>query len=347
MRTAIEEVHSYRIPYGANAWLDRRLVKVLPLLLSVPLIAGSLRVYVANTDGASISIIDVSTNQVVGEIPVSKNPHAVLLSPDKTRFYVPSESEDVLDVIDRPSLKSIARVPLGRRPNNLAITPDGRYVYVCIRQESWVAVVDTQRLQVVKKIPVGRNPHNVYLLPDRKHMLATSMGDNKLTLINTETQEPQSEMPLPGVPRPLAMDESAKHLFIQLSNLHGFIVFDPASCKTVKTVLLPEAPPGAKPLIPETFSHGIAVTPDQKTIWVNSLLSNSVSVFSLPDLALLGTIPVGRGPDWMTFLPDGSRCYISNAGSNSVSVIDVATRKELTQIPVGRIPKRIIAAEIP
>jgi len=116
--------------------LPSELTKLLPLLLAVPMMAASLRVYVANTDGATISIIDPSTNQVIGEIPVSKNPHAVLLSPDKSRFYVPSESQDVLDVMDRPSLKSIARVPLGRRPNNLAITSDGRYVYVCIRQES-------------------------------------------------------------------------------------------------------------------------------------------------------------------------------------------------------------------
>jgi YVTN family beta-propeller protein len=322
-------------------------MKFIPFLLSVPMMATSVRVYVANTDGASVSIIDALTNRTIGEIPVSKNPHAVILSPDRTRFYVPSESEDVLDVIDRPSLKTIAKVPLGRRPNNLAITPDGKYVYVCIRQESWVEVVDTHSLEVIKKIPVGRNPHNIYPLPDGKHMLATSMGDNKLTLINTDTQEPESAIPLPGVPRPLAMDAGAKCLFIQLSNLHGFLVFDLAARRTEKKVSLPEAPPGAKPLIPETLSHGIAITPDQKTLWVNSLLSNSVSVFSLPDLMVLTTIPVGRGPDWMTFLPDGSRCYVSNAGSNSVSVIDVATRKELMQIPVGRIPKRIIAAELP
>jgi YVTN family beta-propeller protein len=322
-------------------------MRLLLAFLAIPLMATSLRVYVANTDGASISIIDPLTNRAIGEFAVSKNPHAVILSPDKTRFYVPSESEDVLDVIDRSSLNRIAKVPLGRRPNNLAITRDGRYVYVCIRQESWVEVVDTQRFAVVKRIPVGRNPHNVYLLPDGRHMLATSMGDNKLTLIDTATQEPDGAIPLPGVPRPLAMDAGAHCLFIQLSNLHGFLVFDLAARKLMKTILLPEPAPGAKPLIPETFSHGIATTPDHETLWVNSLLLNSVAVFSLPDLMLLATIPVGRGPDWMTFLPDGSKCYVSNAGSNSVSVIDVAARKELTQIPVGKIPKRIIAAELP
>jgi YVTN family beta-propeller protein len=323
-----------------------KFVNLILLLVPALAMASSVRVYVANTDEASVSVIDASTNRVIGQIPVSKNPHAIIISPDKTRFYVPSESEDVLDVIDRASLASIAKVPLGRRPNNLAITPDGRYVYVCIRQESYVEVVDTRTLQVVKKIPVGRNPHNVYLLPDGKHMLATSMGDNKLTIIDTETQEPSSEIPLPGVPRPLTW-EGTDRLFVQLSNLHGFLVMDFATHNIEKKVMLPEAPSGAKPLIPETFSHGIALTPDRKTLWVNSLLNNSVSVFSLPDLKLLSTIPVGRGPDWMTMLPDGSRCYVSNAGSNSVSVIDTRSRKELMQIPVGRIPKRIISVELP
>jgi YVTN family beta-propeller protein len=70
-----------------------------------------------------------------------------------------------------------------------------------------------------------------------------------------------------------------------------------------------------------------------------------VTVFSLPDLKRLATIPVGRGPDWLTFTPDGRRCYVSSAGSNSVSSIDTATLKELSRIPVGKIPKRIIATE--
>ena len=325
-----------------------RLALLLLLALwALPGFPKTLRVYVANTDGASISVIDPEKNVTVGEIPVSKNPHAVLISPDKTRFYVPSETQDVLDVVDRATSKMIAKIPLGRRPNNLAITPDGRRVYVCIRGESWVTVVDTQTLKAVKNIPVGDGPHNVYALPDGKHMLAAAMEAQKLTVINTTTDTPEYEIPMPGVPRPVAFDAAARQLFIQISNLHGFLVMDFAARKIVDKVLLPDAPKDARPLIPQTFSHGIAVAPDGRTLWVNSLLDNSVSVFSLPDRKRLATIPVGRGPDWMTFLPDGSRCYVSNAGSNSVSVIDTASKKELTRIAVGKVPKRIIAVELP
>jgi YVTN family beta-propeller protein len=178
-------------------------------------------------------------------------------------------------------------------------------------------------------------------------MIATSIDDKKLTAIDIKTEAPAFEIPLDGIPRPLTMDEGPKHLFVQLSNLHGFAVVDYASRKVTDTVLLPDAPAGAKPLIPATFSHGIGIAPGGKTIWVTSLLNNSVSVFSMPDLKRLATTQVGRGPDWLTFTPDGKICYVSNAGSNSVSALDVASYKEIAQIPVGKIPKRIITVELP
>lgn len=118
---------------------------------------------------------------------------------------------------------------------------------------------------------------------------------------------------------------------------------DLASRAVVNEVLLPDGPPGAQPLIPRTFSHGIGIAPDGKSLWVTSLLDDSVSVFSLRDRKRLSTTHVGKAPDWMTFSADGSRCYVTNAGSDAVSVLDVASRKELTRVPVGAMPKRIIS----
>jgi YVTN family beta-propeller protein len=324
----------------------RRLVAIA---FAAPLFATSVHIYVANSDDNKVSVIDPTTNKVVSEIAVSPNPHGIVPSPDGSRFYVSSESKDVLDVVDRKSSTIVRRVPIGTRPNNIAITRDGRRVYVCIRGESWVDIVDTASLEKVKSIQVGKGPHNIYRTPDGEHMIATSMDDEKLTLIDVRTEEPEFAIPLGGIPRPLAIDArpdgSIGRLFVQLSNLHGFAVVDYASRKVINKVLLPDAPPGARPLIPATFSHGIDIAPGHKTIWVTSLLNNSVSVFSLPDLKGVATIPVGRGPDWLTFTPDGKRCYVSNAGSNSVSAIDAIELKELVQIPVGKVPKRIITAD--
>jgi len=324
-------------------------MKWLAFFTALPLVASPLRIYVTNSAGDNVTIIDPRTNQVDGEIRVSKNPHGIVPSPDGKRFYVSSETENVLDVVDRAGLRIIRRVPVGQRPNNIAITPDGRRVYVCIRGESWVDLVDTTSLEKVKSVPVGKAPHNVYCTPDSKWMLATSMGDNKLTAIDIRTESPEFEIPVGGVPRPVAIEPGPggvpARLFVQLSDLHGFVIVDFARHRVAGKVLLPDAPAGAKPLIEHTFSHGIGTSPDGKSLWVTSLLDNSVSVYTLPGLTRKATIPVGNGPDWLTFTPDSRLCYVSNAGSDTVSAIDMALLRELTRISVGKVPKRLIAAE--
>ncbi|HWD99887.1 MAG TPA: hypothetical protein VG345_12645, partial [Bryobacteraceae bacterium] len=300
-------------------------------LLAASLFAGShkVHIYVTNSDDDKITIIDPETNSVSGEFKVSANPHGIVPSPDGKRFYISSESKDVLDVVDRKTNTVTNRVPIGKRPNNVAITADGRRVYVCIRGESWVDIVDTASLEKVKSVEVGKGPHNVYRTPDDTEMIATSMDGEKLTIINIKTEEPVYSIPTGGIPRPVVIDANPDHsinrLFVQLSKLHGVETIDWKTRQISGKIMLAAAPPDARPLIPDTFSHGMAISPDHKTLWVDSLLNNTVTVFSMPDLKMMRTIPIGRGPDWMVFTPDGKECFISNAGSNSVSAIDTAS----------------------
>lgn len=135
-------------------------------------------------------------------------------------------------------------------------------------------------------------------------------------------------------------------MFVQLSELHGFAILDFAARKEVGRVVLPEIPlekrdPGPFNGSP---SHGIGVAPDGRTLWVCSRPNAEVYVYSLPDLKLLGSVPVGGRPDWVTFTPDSKRIYIATENTDSVTVIDVATIKEVARVPVGASPKRNITA---
>ena len=94
-------------------------------------------------------------------------------------------------------------------------------------------------------------------------------------------------------------------------------------------------------------SHGMAVTADGKKLVVDSRLNSAVYIYSLPDLKLLGSVDVGRSPDWVTLTPDSKSAYVANAGSNNVSVVDLVALKEVTRIPVGQVPKRNITAMLP
>ena len=107
-----------------------------------------------------------------------------------------------------------------------------------------------------------------------------------------------------------------------------------------------------------TPSHGIGVSPDGKTLWINSILANAVFEYSLPDLKLMGRValpevsPMGRAnsgavPEWITFTPDSRTVYVSNSAAKSVSAIDTETLKQVAVIPVGEVPKRINTLVLP
>ena len=327
-------------------------MKRLLFLIALPLAASSVRIVQTNSAGDSVDIIDSATDKVVGEIPGIEVNHGAAASPDGRRYYISNEAESTVDVVDAKSLQITRHIPLTGHPNNLSITPDGKRVYVAIIQAPGaVDVIDTASLERVKTLPMKGGVHNTYVTPDGKFVIAGSTAGKLLTVIDRATEQPVWQLPFESGVRPIAFEKNADgstaRMFVQLSNLHGFAVVDFAARKEVSRVKLPDGPPGKKPDIEGTPSHGIGVAPDGKTLWINSSLNSKVYCYSLPDLKLTGSVDVGRTPDWITFTPDSRKVYVSNAGANSVSAIDMQAMKEVARIKVGQVPKRNITAVMP
>jgi YVTN family beta-propeller protein len=189
--------------------------------------------------------------------------------------------------------------------------------------------------------------------PDGRFVVAGSIPGRKVTVIDQKTEEIVWMTPTRDGVRPMAFetnpDGSTKRIFVQLSNFNGFITIDFATHQIADEIKLPELPAAERVTegLQGAPAHGLAVTPDGKTLCVLSKMNTKIYFYSLPDLKLVGESKVGHHPDWVTLTPDGKRAYVANAGSNSVSVIDLPTRKEIAQIPVGQVPKRNITAVLP
>jgi YVTN family beta-propeller protein len=325
----------------------------LVFLLAVPLMASSVRIIQTNSAGDDVSIIDPSTNKVVGEIHGIEVNHGAAAAPDGSKYYISDEADRTLDVVDQKTLKVIRKIPLTGHPNNISISKDGKRVYVSIAvAPGAVDVIDTASMEKAKSIPVKGPVHNTYVTPDGKFVVSGSIPSHVITVIDQKTEEPAWSLTMDLGIRPMAFatnpDGSTKWIFVQLSGFNGFAVVDFATRKEINRIKLPDLPPG-KSTFPEggNESHGMAVTSDGKTLVVNSRLNSSIYTYSIPDLKLLGSVEVGKSPDWVTLTPDGKRAYVANAASNSVSVVDLASMKEITRIPVGEVPKRNITAVLP
>ena len=329
---------------------------VLLLVSAVPLAleADTVRIVQTNSAGDNIHLIDPATNTIVGEITGIEVNHGAAAAPDGGRFYFSDEAEHTLDVVDGKTLGVMKRIALSGRPNNVAISRDGRHVYVAIvSAPGAVDVIDAQSMERVKSIPTRGGIHNTYVTPDGRFIVAGSIVGKSLTVIDGATEEPLWSMDFDNGVRPIAFernaDGSTRRLFVQISDFHGFAIVDFAQHKEIGRVKLPDVPPAERhtEMLQGSPSHGIGVTPDGTSLWVNSKMNSYVYGYSLPDLQLLGGVHVGDHPDWLTFTPDSKRIYVANAGSNSVSVVDVATMKEVKRIAVGQVPKRNITAILP
>jgi YVTN family beta-propeller protein len=320
---------------------------------------SKVRIYVTNSAGNTVDVIDPATNKTVQTIDGIELPHGVVFSPDGSRVYISNESESILDVVDGGTGRILEKVPLGGHPNNLTITKDGKRVLVGIRENSgWLEVIDSATLKKTKSIPVSGPVHNVYVTPDGKYAVAGSIDAKNLTVVDLQSEQAVWNLDLGSGVRPMAFeanpDGSTKRIFAQLSGFHGFAVVDFAKHVEVERIKLPDQPGGYG--IAEgrtgTPSHGIGVAPDGKSLWIASTAANAVFQYELPSLKLLGHVelphvypqgqkPSGSVPEWITFTPDGKVLYVSNSGDRSVSAIDTEKGQLVAIIPVGEVPKRI------
>jgi YVTN family beta-propeller protein len=338
------------------------------ILLAMPLVAGTALIYVTNRGGTTIDVIDAATNKVVQTIGNIESPEVVRFSPDGRRLYIPYRGANELLVMDRKSEKIIKKVPLSGWPNEAQTTLDGKLVLVCIRNTATTAedagaldIIDTKSLQRVKSIPVERGLHDIAVTADGKYAAAGAPGGHFVVVFDLQKMEIAWRVHYDYGVNPIVIennpDGSGKRIFVQLGPTNGFSVVDFAQRKEVAFIKVPDEPKGFGNGC-EAISHGIGISPDQKTLWVNSRTANSVFAYSLPDIKLLGHVslpdqpipgkaPRGSSPAWVTFSPDSKTVYVSSCGIKTVTAIDVQAMKEVARIAVGEMPDRISTLALP
>lgn len=215
-----------------------------------------------------------------------------------------------------------------------------------IRDGDSVDIVDTVLKKVVKVLPV-KVPHNCFNTGNNYDLYVSSMGNNEIDVIDLKKMEYSARIPTGGIPRPYAVTNDERTLFSALTNLHGFVIADIPSRKVIERVELPPAPPLDCPLEVNTPTHGLALTPDGKELWVTSLADSGVYVYDVAGKKTSPMIATGKCPNWIAFSADGKYGVVSNSDSNDVSIIDARTKRETGRVKVGEGPKRVLVLAVP
>ena len=307
--------------------------------------AQDVRLYVDNSEGDDVSVIDLKTLNPVDDIHLADKVHGLAVQADGRSLFATIESDNTLRVVDTATDEGIATIKLTGRPNQCAVTPDGHYLAVPIRDKNAVDIVDAQQQKVVKTLPVSQ-PHNAFNAGSNRYLFVSAMGANQINRIDLTTMTYSAKVTVGGIPRPYVVTPYGTMMYVALADLHGFMKMDVASGK-MRRIAVPSEnhTPKQRPFEPSnTLTHGLALSPDGTELWLTSLLDDSLYIYDLKRDKITGRVQVGDGPNWVTFSPDGKYVCVSNTGTDDVSIIDVRARREVKRVKVGRAPKRIVAS---
>ncbi|HZQ40540.1 MAG TPA: hypothetical protein VFA87_07095 [Rhizomicrobium sp.] len=305
--------------------------------------------YVANSQGDDISIIDLATQKVVKTLKVGPIVHGVCAQADGRRAFATIESEHSLKVIDTRTNEVTDTIPLGGQPNECAATNDGRYVVVpLLAPVNMSVVVDVAQKKIVKSFKTV-HPHNCFTPEGGSNSIVYCEERDAFRIhrIDLDKMEVTNEVKVAGDPRPFAVTRDEKTLYTALSGLHGVAVIDIPS-QTMAQIALPPMPwMACKVEPPNTPVHGIGLTPDSKKLWITSVSDAGVYVYDIAAKKLSKKITVGACPNWIGFSADGKYAGVSNADSDDASILDVKAEKEIARVKVGTAPKRVLVIEVP
>lgn len=162
------------------------------------------KLYVANMDGKSMSIINVADGKVT-DIPLGGiAPQVAVTGDDKFIFVSLYDTKEVIQY----DLKNgqITRIPLpasAQGPIQLYATPDSKLLYVADQGElmerpvsNKVFVIDIATAKVISTIVVGNKAHGVVVSKDGKTVYVTNTIDNTVSLIDVATQKVTRTIPV-------------------------------------------------------------------------------------------------------------------------------------------------------
>lgn len=126
-------------------------------------------IYMTNSEGNSITIIDVARQENVGRIETGKGPNRIVLTPDGKTLVYSMQAGELVGWVDIASRKQTHTAKLPGPPLSLLLSPDGMWAYVGVQDHDTVAIVSIADHKIAKtfKTPVGAGPDPVLALASR------------------------------------------------------------------------------------------------------------------------------------------------------------------------------------
>ena len=290
------------------------------------------QVFVADTVGNSVSVVDITTNKIIETIPVGPNPRATVFNPNTNQLYVSNFGSNTITVIDSTTTTVIDTITVGASPFGMAIDTNTNLIYV-VNSAGNITVIDgltntvsnTIILPGVSLISIALDFHN-------QKGFVTDLFTKTISVIDLTTNTLVDTIAVHDGPATIAINPSSDTAYASMFLTNLVDVIDTKTNTVIKTLEVGSGP------------SGTVFNPNNHHVYVTNTLSNTVSVIDTDTNIVINNISVGNNPFRIDLVSITNRIYVSNSGSRTISIIDGNTETVIGTIEnVGFAPFAISA----
>jgi len=289
------------------------------------------RLLVLLRNASALAIVDPASGNVLGRVPVGRDPHEVAVTPDGRMAFVASPSEGI-SVIDVPAMKELRRVSTGAFSAPHDVLYAGGKLYFTAEGYKTIGRYDPTANTVEWMLGIGQDgTHLLVLAKDQQTMWVPNRGSNSISVIDAVAGGPPkfktTAIPVPGkTPEGLDLSPDGRELWTATRGDGGVSIIDTASRKVTQSFNLKL-----------TDANRLKFTPDGKVLILDGGTGTLIvlDAASRKEIKRLKVAPRDTGDGGVFVMPDGSRAYLGLRDDHSVVVIDLKTLEIESRFPMG------------
>ena len=288
------------------------------------------RIYVPNSGGSTVTVINPSTYRVIESYQTGLNPQHVVPAYDLRTLYATNNQANSLTPINPRTGRPAGRnIPVDD-PYNMYFTPDGRYAIVVAEARQNLDFRDPHTFALRHRIHVDcAGVDHVDFAATGAYLIATCEFAGRLVRVDLHTLAVAGYLNLPGsAPQDIKLDPPGHIFYVADKNHGGVWLVDAATFRLA----------GFVPTGPD--AHGLYPSRDARYLYVTNRGNGTITLISFATRKIVTTwrIPGGGSPDMGNLSPDGKVFWVSGRYDNVVYAISTANGHLLARIPVGPQP---------
>lgn len=288
------------------------------------------RIYVPNSGGSSVTVINPVTRMMITTYQTGLNPQHVVPGYDMRTLYATNDLANSLTPIN-PRTGRPAGPNIGvSDPYNMYFTPDGRYAIVVAEARQDLDFRDPHTFRLEHRIRVDcAGVDHIDFAADGAYLIATCEFAGRLVRVDLHTLRVTGYLNLPGsAPQDIKLDPTGHTFYVADKNHAGVWLIDAATFRATR--FIPTGPD----------AHGLYPSRDARDLYVTNRGNGTVTVidFATRKVAATWRIPGGGSPDMGGLSPDGKVLWLAGRYNAVVYAISTITGRLLTEIPVGPQP---------